>query len=70
MCVHTYYTGFLLYLQYDTQRFIALKCNFSMNQRRLDDFFGVQRTLHQNTPLLTFLFCGVFHVIANNRTQR
>ena len=39
-----------------------------MNQRRLGNFFGVQRTLHQNTPLLIFLFCGVFHVIANYRT--
>ena len=39
-----------------------------MNKRRLGDFFGVQCTLHQNKPLLTFLFCEVFHVIANYRT--
>lgn len=36
MCVHTYYTGFLLYLQYDTQRFIALKCKHFENTPQVD----------------------------------
>ena len=35
MCVHTYYTGFLLYLQYDTQRFIALKCKHLKTRPKL-----------------------------------
>ena len=66
--VYTPYNTKMCHFSICSSKFIALKCNFSMNKRRLGDFFGVQCTLHQNTPLLTFLLCGVFHVIANYRT--
>ena len=66
--VYTPYNTKMCHFSICSSKFIALKCNFSMNKRRLGDFFGVQCTLHQNKPLLTFLFCEVFHVIANYRT--